>query len=488
MTRREAYLDMERYTPGNGAQDSAPNANGGRGLTRSEEAAMANARAAKASSQRSKDYLAGLFLILIVLLVGTILGYFGRDLVLKLSHSGPELQIFGTQPISDSDLPPAPESSNAVFLGSAASDQILAVEPSINKDALLLIKTHLGTTVDESISRLARFSESNRPDEGHTLTELTELKGNGLYMKRLPGGALIALSTRSNNLIVSRINDAGSVIWTNSYKSQIIDDAEVTMSVTSTGFVLMAPTEDRTLSRLVSIRSDGTREWERVFDRPKTLHRPFLAVDGLGQTFAILGPSIRDANGNDQNLIMLDSSGRVLRQRSLTLNMNDDLAGIVARDQGGVSFLVSGTDPRLIHLDSTGQGETMIDLPHMQYFTKAKLLPGDRGDIFIASAYELMSGRVDLQIEQRLPDGSPGERRSFILPTGASLDSVSRSNQSEFLISGSVLRERYSRERFMPGDLFIQRVPFGAGENQYDESVSGYANEPASLPQLRQTR
>ncbi|MEL7108106.1 MAG: hypothetical protein AAGJ68_01050 [Pseudomonadota bacterium] len=412
-------------------------------------------------------YVTGLLLILFVLVLGTAAGYFGRGFFALSSDSAPGLRILGMQPAPAFEALSTETNSDLVFLGSSAADQLLTVEPLKNGDAFMLVKIHMGSDGDNNASRLIRFKASRSVENGHTLTELANIPGDGLHLVRLNGGTLIALSTQDGDLVVSGLSENGRTIWAQSFESTVIDRTEVAFAKTEDGLVIMAPSRDRSLSRLVSIETTGQIAWETAFDRPQTLQKPLIGIDSLGQTYAVLGPSMNSIGSNDQNIVMVDKDGHVLRQRLLSLASDDVLINITDRADGGVSFLVAGQNPRMVEMDSTGQSYTSFELAGANNMIDSRLVPTERGEILIANTYDILGGSVSLTLEVRSADGFLLDRQSLQLPAGARLDSIAQVEDKELLIAGSVRRERYSIDRYMPTDLFVQKIALSEYASEY---------------------
>lgn len=406
----------------------------------------------------SGDYIAGLSVLLLVLLVGLAAGYFGRDLFANNSASISELSVLDPQPNATDTLASSGTSANVAFIGSDASDQVLAIEPTGDGDALMMVKSYAGIVANGSETRVLRYNASDANGEGLGATELASLKGEGLHMARLGDGALMAVTLDKETLLVSRLNDNGRTVWTESFGTSALDRSEVAIAADAASLIVLAPSETRQMTQLVAIKSDGIVKWQNSFDRPRSWQTPFVSVDQNGQTYALLGTDAEGQAMGDQTVATVDADGRILRKRRVTLGSEDVVSGLAARPEGGVTLFVSGEFPRLVQFDSFGQRLTSTDLPYMQYLNDARLIEAENGDVLIASTYALMGNRVELMLEQRTTTGAAHGQSSFSMPEGATLDGLVQIGEGEYLISGSVRRERY-----LPTDVFVQRIAFTPG-------------------------
>ncbi len=396
----------------------------------------------------TNDYMVGLLLILFVLLIGLAGGFFGRAWVSPAPQGASDLSILSTQ-VNTMD------GSKAVVFGSADSDEVLAIEPLANGDAMMLVKTHYGPDAGDTETRLMRMNAAASSSADSQLTELGSLQGTGLHLTRLGDGSLITLSAHESEIIVSRISESGSTEWTLEFASNPLDRAEVAIAPDANGLVFMAPSADRAFSQVVSISSEGNIAWQKQFDRPRGWQQAFISLDKHGQTYAVLGAASADPIFGDQNIAIINANGEMLRQRLLTLEAEEAISGTSARPDGGVTYFVSGPAPRLIYMDITGQPVGTVDLPHMQYFSDVRLQTLENGDTLIASTYALMGDRVDLVLEQKTADGLLLGQSSQTLPVGAKLDDLMQIDDRTYLAVGSARSERYR-----PTDLFMQRVTF----------------------------
>lgn len=425
------------------------------------------------SENGSSDYLAGLSVILLVLLIGLASGYFGRGLF--GNSGGPaisELSLLDSAPVLSGEPLLSGASSNVVFMGSDASDQVLAIEPTESGNALMLVKSYAGVASNGTETRLMRYNASDVSGTPLAGSQIKSLKGEGLHLARLEDGALIAVTLDKEMLRVSRLNENGGTLWTESFPTSALDRSEVAISEGAKSLIISAPGETRVMTRLVSIDSDGLVEWQNSFDRPSTWQKSYVSVDQNGQTYALLGADNGGQAIGDQTVATVDMDGRIIRKRRVTLGNEDIVSGLAARPEGGVTLFVSGEFPRLIQFDSFGQRLTSTDLPYMQHLNDARMIEAEHGDVLIASTYALMGNRVELMLEQRTATGAAFGQRSYALPEGATLDGLVKIDEGEYLIAGSVRRERY-----LPTDVFVQRIAFtpGAQEMPSNPTMASYS-------------
>ncbi|MCR9268694.1 MAG: hypothetical protein NXH72_01775 [Hyphomonadaceae bacterium] len=425
-------------------------------------------------SERSGDYLAGLIVILVLLFAGALAGYFGRGWLSDGTSRAVTPTILSAQPNAATEMFGATGTPSAMVFGSTASDQVLAVDMTPGGDALLLVKSYVGPNATDTETRL--FSTSAPSDSGVEAApiELTSLQGEGLHLTRLDDGALIAFSIDGNELIVARLTDSGREVWRQSFAASAVDRSEVAYAKDTNGLVFMAPSSSRTLTQLVSISSDGNIAWERVFDRPDMWHNSFVSIDQTGLTYAVLGPASDDQTFGDQIIALVDTNGRLLRQRALALDASDMISGVAPRAAGGVSFFVSGDMPRLIQINESAQSAGTIDLPYMQYLSDAHIIPVGQGDMFIASTYAPMGDRIDLVLEKRTADGTSLGQLSWALPAGATMDDMVKLAENRYLIAGSVRSDRY-----MPTDVFVQEISFVPNDRTL--AMAAESAQPVSL-------
>ncbi|MEO1360667.1 MAG: hypothetical protein AAFU81_10015 [Pseudomonadota bacterium] len=403
---------------------------------------------------KTSDYIVGLLLIAFVLVAGLASGYFGRTWINPPIQTASDLTIMSA-PITATD------SSSAFIFGSADSDQILAIEPLSNGDAMMLIKTHFGANAGETETRLVRISSAVSPGTDTQLTELGPIEGTGLHLARLGDGSMITMSTLESAIIVSRFSETGITEWRQEFASSTLDRTEVAIAPDMNGFVFIAPSLDRAFSQVVSISAAGDIAWQKQFDRAQGWQPAFISLDTSGRAYAVLGAAATEQEFGDQNIAIIDANGDMLRQKLLPLDANEAIAGATAQAEGGVTYLISGSEPWLLSLDPTGQTRGTIDLPHMQYFTDAELTTTDIGTTLIASTFSRQGDRIELVLEQQTNDGMVLGQSSVTLPTGAKLDDLMQMDEATVLAVGSARTERYR-----PTDLFLQRVPIAPTDAQ----------------------
>ncbi|MEM9376465.1 MAG: hypothetical protein AAGA72_09605 [Pseudomonadota bacterium] len=459
MSGRDAYLEMGFSDPSRSESEQV-NVEADPRAKRAAEAdryALAVNKAAPepSSSAGFRDYFVGLLILAAALAVGLAWGYYARGMGLNVNPIDTSVKILGTQPVPAIEALGTGNNTDVVFIGSPASDQILGIEALPSGDALLMIKSHLGPSEDGTRSHLVSYSAPLEVGEGHALTSTNLFDGQGLHLVRLGDDSVIVMSVLEEQLTVSRVNESGGFAWSKSFATGAIDRNEVALAPYEDGFVFVAPNESRELSRVVSIKADGAVSWEKLFDRPRSWQRSHVSVDAAGNTFAILGGQERSLGVGDLNIVIMDDNGRVMRQRILSLSGEDVVSGIAPRSDGGVVFLISGGTPRLVQLGASGQRVATTELPYMNFLNDAHLLVSSGGDIVVASTYSLIGNRVDMVIEQRSQDGLLQDQRTISLPEGATLDELVEIDQGEYLTSGSLRRDRY-----MPTDLFVQRIAF----------------------------
>ena len=418
---------------------------------------------------KTGDYVAGLLLIMFVLIAGLASGYFGRGWINPTTPSASDMTVL-------SSTNQSAEGSSALIFGSTDSDQVLAMEPLENGDAVMLVKSHFGPNASDTETRLMRMNAAASSNASSQLTELSPLEGTGLHLTRLGDGTLIALSAQDSEVIVSRVSTTGEKVWSLEFASNPLDRAEVAIVPDMNGFVFMAPSSDRAFSQIVSISAAGDIAWQKQFDRARGWQPAFITLDGSGQTYAVLGAASSDQAFGDQSIAIINSNGEMLRQKLLPLDADEVIAGATVRGDGGVTYLISGPSPRLLYLDATGQSVGTIDLPHMQYFSDAKLQTIANGDTLIASTYALMGDRVDLMLEQKTADGVLLGQSSHTLPAGAKLDDLIQIDDETYLAIGSARSERYR-----PTDLFLQRVTFTPADLQMASVASVDLNRAAPV-------
>ncbi len=402
-----------------------------------------------------EDYFAGLALIMCVLAIGLMAGYFGRGFFSSPSQPKTVISVLGTKPVPAVDTISASVDQDVVFLGSVASEQMVSLEILNDERALMLIKTYTGADQNSIQTRFLEYSASQKGEQGHALTKSKTIKGTGLDMVRIGDNALISAVVRNKTLVLSRIDDKGKNVWSKSYDTGAVDRTEISLARKADGIVVIAPADNRNLSRVLSITSDGTVQWDKLFDRARTWRSSLVSADELGNTFVVLGDHIDAQKPGDQNIVLIDDQGRVVRQLLLNLAGEETISGLVPRETGGVTFLIAGDAPRLEHITASGQRLASTSLPHLQFLNDAHLLPAQNGDLIVATTYSLIGNQVDLSLERRNPDGALLGQRTISLPVAATLDDIVEVKAGEFLIGGSIRRNRY-----MPTDLFVQRVGF----------------------------
>lgn len=472
MSGRDAYFEMGFETskssdsgsvvPVNANPEPAPSAPLEPALS-ADPAPMPEMIDMEAYRERSgmRDYLAGLFLVLCVLLIGIVTGFFGRGFFTAPVDAGATLKILGTQPVPSLQSAGASVNNDVVYLGSNASDQVLALQAYENGDALVLTKSYLGSGPDQNTSQLLVYAASDATEQGHAVTHAKPLQGEGLGLTPLEDGSVVTAAIDDGDLVLTRVTAAGRKVWSSTLESGAIDRDEVSVAASDEGVIILSPNATRDRAMLVSLDANGQTRWQQSFDRPSFWQRAVLNVDPRGQSFAVIGAAEDSLSPADQNIVLVDADGRLIRQRILALNPNDTIVEATARLDGGVTYLVAGDAPRLIQLGASGQTIATVDLPYMQFLNDAHMIGLENGDVVIASTYALMGNRVDMVIEQRSPDGALVGQRTIELPPGATLDALVPVEESEYLISGSVRRDRY-----MPTDLFLQQVSFSPDPEQ----------------------
>lgn len=485
MAGRDAYLELGFHEPPR-RQDNASSAQAPTIARKSFTSAQSIGQEPPATiidhgppDRPGNEYMVGLIFVAIVLLLGLIGGFFVRGMFDTKPSIDQSFDVLSVQSVSDIDRLPSNASADIVFFGSRAADQMLAAQPvSDGNDMLLFAKSHTDGDSADASTRLLRYGASNQLDKGHSIEELNVFRGEGVDLIRLSNSALIATFVTEDGLSITRLNEAGRKLWSEDFATSLSGTDEITMAEAFDQVVIMAPHEESAHFRIVSIDANGQVRWETKLARPNPIQKALLTVDELGQSFAVVGTASNAPGDNDHSLAMIDSDGRVLRQILLPMAASETLLDVSPRSGGGAVAFITGEASRLVELDATGRSIGETALPFMQYLNDARLLPTDDNDVLIASTFALMGNRIDLVLENRGLDGFVLGQRTLSLPDGSSLDDIVRVGETEYIVTGSVRRDRY-----LPTDIFLQRISFNANFQPSDaRAFADLTPEPLAQP------
>lgn len=412
--------------------------------------------AAALSTERTRfrlvDHITGLLLILAIFLIGLFSGFFGRGGLEVLSAQADMSPIFATESSLTSEMLPSEANADIALFGSAHADQILAIEPLASGGAMVMTKSHLIDAESDSATRLIQYEVS---EGGQAFSVARTLDGAGLDLVSLDDGVLVALTIHEGELIVSGRNQDGRRLWSHAFASSALGRQEISIAKHARGFNLLAPSDTTNRVRIASIGSDGAVAWEKTLDQATAVDRTFVTVGESGLTFAIIGTSAQADGPDSESVVILDEMGRLVNQSELNLMAGDRVSGLVAHRFGGAALLISGPDPRLEHIDASGDLIERIDLPYLQSGDFTHVLPLENGDLIIASAFDHLGPRVDALIEQRNMQGDLVAQRTISLPESATFDALTQVSKNEFFIGGSMRTDRYE-----PTNLFMRRIAF----------------------------
>ena len=464
MAGRDAYLELGFHEPVRKPGDS-PQAQAAMSPKRTFTSAQAIGQDPSAAivdhgpvDPPGNEYLVGLIFVAVVLLLGLIGGFFVRGMFETSPTPVQAIDVLSVQSVSDFDALPSNASTDVVYFGSRAADQMLAVQPTLDGyDMLLFAKTHADGDRASASTRLLKYGASNQLDKGHSIQELNVFKGEGIDLIRLSNSALIASIVTEDKVSVMRFNEAGRTLWSKDFATSAAGADDIAIAPAADRVLIMAPHEDVGYFRIASLDADGRMRWETMLARPNPMHKSHIAVDELGQSFAVIGSDPNGPDGNQHSIAMIDSDGRILRQAALPMAASETLLDLSPRPGGGLVAFIAGDVSRLVELDANGTLIGGVDLPLMQFPRDARVLPTETNDVLIASTFALAGNRIDLVLEKRGFDGFVLGQRTLSLPEGSSLDDIVRVSDTEYMVTGSVRRDRY-----LPTDIFLRRISFNS--------------------------
>lgn len=399
-----------------------------------------------AGEEQKGEYVAGLIVVLLVLMIGFVSGFFGRGFLAPMSQTTTNLAPLSSKSLASAESLPSGLNAGLALFGSNRADQLLALTPMTNNDAMMLIKLHAGFGADVSETRLVKLTST--PD-GATFSPISAEYASGSDLIALADGALISARLDNGSLSLERLNAQGEQIWSQNFATLASDPSEVSLARSSTGFVLLAPSENARFVRIASITGDGFVSWQSTLERPADLTETFVSVDLDGHILTVLG------TGASALTTFLGPDGRVMKNDVIALSGDDQIAAAIPHAYGGISVLVSGSVPRLEQISPTGELYGTVPLPYSSYPENAHLLALGNGDMLATSTFAIQNGRIELLLEQRSPDGVLLGERLIDLPAGSTLDQIVAVGDSEYLLSGSLRTDHYA-----PTDIFVQRIAF----------------------------
>ena len=394
----------------------------------------------------NSDFFAGLILILGILLIGALGGFFGRGFISPTSSAVGTPAVLGVQSVQEAETLASGASTEVVRFGTPHSDRMLGLERQNQNSALMLV----GSSNGEKATK--RWMTVSMDGATPSVSRAVLKDKNGVAIVPIATGGLVASSLSDETITLTHLRD-GERQWSKDYPTLATSGSEIAIAPSTAGLVMLAPSEDSAFIRMASISADGFVAWESTFSRPENFLGSDIIVDGEGRIFAAI-TAASDLQPK-QDLILFDDRGRLVADSLLPLFGDDQVVGMVAQQSGGIAALVSGSAPRLEYISSDGSPLQTVNLPQMQFQDNAQILPLENGELVIASTSTLTASQVQLRLEQRGLNGEMVAQRTVTLPADASVDAIVPASSGEFLISGSMREDRYA-----PTDLFVQRVGF----------------------------
>lgn len=396
--------------------------------------------------EQNREYAAGLIVVLLVLMIGFASGFFGRGFFAPITPTSTDLAPLGSKALVGTETLPSGLNADLAVFGSNRADQLLALAPMTENDAMMLIKLHAGFGSDVSETRLVKLTST---PNGATFSPIKAEHASGLGLLALADGVLISAHLDNGNLTLERLDAQGKEIWSQNFATLASDPSEVSLARSGTGLVFLAPSENERFARIASITEDGFVSWQSTLERPADISQTSISADRDGHILAVLG------TGASAVTTFLGSDGRVLKNDVITLSGDDHISAAIPHAYGGISVLVTGSLPRLEQISPTGERYSTVPLPYMSYSENAHLLALNNGDMVATSTFGMRSNAVEILLEQRSPDGVLLGERLIDLPAGATLDQIIPVGDSEYLLSGSLRTDHYA-----PTDIFAQRISF----------------------------